>query len=66
VDGGSPFVIGDSVWDFEAAGRAGFPGYAIRTGGFSVDELREAGAREVFESVTELHERLDEVIGHAG
>lgn len=66
VDGGSPFVIGDSVWDFEAAGRAGFPGYAIRTGGFSHDELREAGAREVFESITELHERLDEVIGHSG
>jgi HAD superfamily hydrolase (TIGR01549 family) len=66
VEGRSPVVIGDSVWDFEAAGRAGYPGYAIRTGGFSVDELCGAGAREVFNSVTELRERLDEVIGAAG
>jgi HAD superfamily hydrolase (TIGR01549 family) len=66
VEGRSPVVIGDSVWDFEAAGRAGYPGYAIRTGGFSVDELCDAGARAVFNSVTELRERLDEVIGAAG
>ena len=65
VDGASPVVIGDSVWDFEAAGRAGYPGYAIRTGGFAVDELRDAGALDVFESVTELNERLDEVFGPA-
>jgi HAD superfamily hydrolase (TIGR01549 family) len=63
VGGGSPVVIGDSVWDFEAAGRAGYPGYAIRTGGFAVEELREAGARDVFDSVTELRDRLDEVFG---
>jgi len=66
VDGRSPVVVGDSVWDFEAAGRVGYPGYAIRTGGFSPEELRQAGAREVFESVTELRERLDEVFGTGG
>jgi hypothetical protein len=32
---------------------------AVLTGGFSVDELREAGALDVFESVRELCERLD-------
>ena len=58
VRGGSPFVVGDSVWDFAAAGRAGYPGFAIRTGGFSVEELTEAGAREVFDSVEELREGL--------
>ncbi|MDQ2707642.1 MAG: HAD family phosphatase [Actinomycetota bacterium] len=66
VDGGSAVVIGDSVWDFEAAGRAGYAGYAIRTGGFSVDELRGAGARDVFESIPQLHKRLDEVLGPTG
>ena len=66
VGGDVPVVIGDSVWDFKAAGRAGYAGYAIRTGGFSVGELRQAGARDVFESVTQLHERLDEVLGEAG
>ncbi|MCE0763884.1 HAD family hydrolase [Pseudonocardia kujensis] len=58
VEGREALVVGDSVWDFEAAGRAGYAGYAIRTGGFSVDELREAGARDVFESVPELREHL--------
>jgi HAD superfamily hydrolase (TIGR01549 family) len=66
VGGGSPVMIGDSVWDFEAAGRAGFPGYAVRTGGFSVEELRQAGARDVFESIAELLERVDEVFGSGG
>jgi HAD superfamily hydrolase (TIGR01549 family) len=63
VGGRSPVMIGDSVWDFEAAGRAGYPGYAIRTGGFAVEELRDAGARDVFDSVTELCDRLDVVFG---
>jgi HAD superfamily hydrolase (TIGR01549 family) len=63
VGGGSPVMIGDSVWDFEAAGRAGFPGYAVRTGGFSVEELRQAGARDVFESIAGLLDRVDEVFG---
>lgn len=65
VGGGAPVMIGDSVWDFEAARRAGYPGYAIRTGGFAVEELRESGARDVFDSVTELCERLDEVFDAA-
>jgi HAD superfamily hydrolase (TIGR01549 family) len=63
VGGRSPVMIGDSVWDFEAAGRAGHPGYAIRTGGFSVEELRSAGALDVFDSVVELHQQLDQVLG---
>jgi HAD superfamily hydrolase (TIGR01549 family) len=65
VSGVSAVVIGDSVWDFQAARRAGYVGYAVRTGGFSVDELRGAGARDVFQSVSELHEHLDHVLGAA-
>jgi phosphoglycolate phosphatase-like HAD superfamily hydrolase len=59
VGGRSAVVVGVSVWDFEAAGRAGYPGYAIRTGGFSVEELEESGAKEVFDSLPELREQLD-------
>ncbi|HEV7470786.1 MAG TPA: HAD family hydrolase [Pseudonocardia sp.] len=59
VGGRSAVVVGDSVWDFEAAGRAGYPGYAIRTGGFSVEELKESGAKEVFDSLPQLREQLD-------
>jgi HAD superfamily hydrolase (TIGR01549 family) len=60
--GAAATVIGDSVWDFLAADRAGHVGYAVRTGGFSGAELREAGARDVFDSLPELHHALDRVL----
>ncbi len=53
-------LIGDTVWDIEAAARADVPTLAVRTGGFSQAELEDAGASRVFESVSELLERLDE------
>jgi HAD superfamily hydrolase (TIGR01549 family) len=59
VGGGSPVMIGDSTWDLLAARRAGHLGYAVLTGGFSVEELREAGAAEVFSSLAELHEGIE-------
>ena len=58
--GGEAVMIGDSIWDVEAAKRAGIETIAVRTGGFGRDELREAGAVAVFESVAELRERLAE------
>jgi HAD superfamily hydrolase (TIGR01509 family) len=51
-------MIGDTVWDVEAAHRAGVETLAVRTGGFSEQELRDAGARDVFTSVEELRKRL--------
>jgi HAD superfamily hydrolase (TIGR01549 family) len=62
VGGGSPVLVGDAVWDFEAGARLGVPGYAVRSGGFSVDELRESGALDVFDSPARLHERLDQTL----
>jgi HAD superfamily hydrolase (TIGR01509 family) len=61
--GGSPedaMLIGDTVWDVEAAHRAGVETLAVLTGGFSEQELRDAGAREVFTSVEELRKSLVE------
>jgi HAD superfamily hydrolase (TIGR01549 family) len=52
-------MIGDSTWDCEAARRAGIPAIAILTGGFSEQELRDAGAVAVYESIVMLAERLD-------
>jgi HAD superfamily hydrolase (TIGR01549 family) len=60
VGGGDAVLVGDSTYDCEAAKRAGVPAVAILTGGFSADELRDAGAVAVFESIGELCERLDE------
>jgi HAD superfamily hydrolase (TIGR01549 family) len=47
-------MVGDTVWDVKAAGRAGIETIAVLSGGYSADELREAGAIEVFESIAEL------------
>ncbi len=58
--GGPAVMIGDSTWDCEAAQAAKVRTIAVRTGGFGVDELREAGAIAVFDSIGELRERLDE------
>jgi HAD superfamily hydrolase (TIGR01509 family) len=58
--GGPALLIGDSTWDCAAAKAAKVKTIAVRTGGFGVDELRDAGAIAVFESLAELRERLDE------
>jgi HAD superfamily hydrolase (TIGR01549 family) len=59
VDGASGVMIGDSVYDVIAAGKLGIDTIAVRTGGFGTDELQEAGASHVFDSLEELHEALD-------
>jgi HAD superfamily hydrolase (TIGR01509 family) len=61
--GGSPddaLMVGDTPWDVEAAAKAGVKTLAVRTGGFGVDELKDAGAAAVFESVDELCQKLDQ------
>lgn len=55
-------MIGDSTWDAKAAKRAGLPTYAVRTGGFSVEELLDAGATRVYDSLEELQADLDAVV----
>jgi HAD superfamily hydrolase (TIGR01549 family) len=44
-------MIGDSVWDARAAANAGVPTLGVLSGGFSEEELHEAGAAAVTESV---------------
>ena len=56
----SAVMIGDSIWDCEAAARAGVQTVAVLTGGFSEQELRDAGAVAVFRSIEELRRRLSE------
>jgi HAD superfamily hydrolase (TIGR01509 family) len=58
--GDTAVMVGDTVWDVEAAKRAGIETIAVLTGGYSEAELRDAGAVCVFESIHELRERLDE------
>jgi HAD superfamily hydrolase (TIGR01549 family) len=61
--GGDAFLIGDSTWDCEAAGRAGVRSVALLTGGFSEQELLEAGAERVFRDIERLLDELDAVVG---
>ena len=57
--GGKPAVmVGDSVFDCEAARNAGVDTIAVLTGGFSASELLRSGATIVFDSIVELRERL--------
>ena len=62
VDSGSgdAVMVGDTPWDVKAAAEADVGTLAVMTGGFSEQELREAGAVDVFESVAQLCERLDQ------
>ena len=58
--GGEAVMLGDTVWDVEAAKRAGVETITVLTGGFSEAELRDAGAGWVFESIEALREGLAE------
>jgi HAD superfamily hydrolase (TIGR01549 family) len=58
--GGEAVMVGDSTWDCEAAKRAGLETIAVLTGGFSEQELRDAGAMVVYTSIQDLRESLDE------
>jgi HAD superfamily hydrolase (TIGR01549 family) len=53
-------MVGDTPWDVEAARKCGLETIAVLTGGYSEQELRDAGAGAVFESVDELRGRLGE------
>ena len=53
-------MFGDSGWDVEAARNAGLETVCVITGGWSEQELRDAGAAAVFESIPDLLAHLDE------
>jgi HAD superfamily hydrolase (TIGR01509 family) len=51
-------VVGDSVWDMQAAVRVGAHGIGVATGGTSAPELLEAGAELTFQDLAALLEAL--------
>ena len=59
-------MVGDSTFDCEAASRAGLKTLAVLTGGFSEEELTQAGAVAVFESLDALREGFDGALAKAG
>lgn len=55
-------LVGDTVWDGEAAAKAGVGFVGLRSGGIGEAELRAAGAARVYADAAELAERLDEAL----
>ena len=60
--GGDAIMVGDSTWDCEAAKRAGVRTFALLTGGFGAEELRDAGAEAVYSRLPDLIDDLDELL----
>ena len=56
--GGPAVMVGDSTWDCEAAKRAGLKTVGVLMGGFSEQELLDAGAACVFDSLVSVRENL--------
>ncbi len=52
--GGSAVMVGDTPWDVEAARRSGISTICLTTGGFARQELEQAGAVAVFDSIPAL------------
>jgi HAD superfamily hydrolase (TIGR01549 family) len=59
VEGASGIMVGDSVFDAQAAAKLKIPTIGVRTGGFSVGELLEAGVLQVFDSLVAFRGALD-------
>lgn len=56
-------VVGDSVWDVQAAKEAGMPCIAVLSGGaYYREELKQEGACEIYEDVADLYESLGKSI----
>jgi HAD superfamily hydrolase (TIGR01509 family) len=51
-------MIGDSVYDVQAASGAGLPTIGLLTGGFGGEELREVGATEIYVDLVDLRENV--------
>jgi HAD superfamily hydrolase (TIGR01549 family) len=54
-------VVGDSVFDVEAAANAGMPALVVRSGGFGDDELRAAGAVAIVDTPADLRDALPDL-----
>ncbi|SHN17736.1 HAD family hydrolase [Actinacidiphila paucisporea] len=52
--------VGDAAWDGKAARKAGVRCLGVLTGGWSREELHEAGMEVVYDSPSELLGRLDD------
>lgn len=57
---GDAIVVGDTPYDIEAARKCGIDTVALRSGGFSDDELRDSGAVALYDDVAALLRDYDQ------
>jgi len=62
ADAKDAVMIGDSIWDCQAAKAAKVRSIGVLTGGFSEPELLDAGAGKVYRSVDDLRQDVNEQI----
>ena len=62
TDAADTVVVGDSVWDIEAATKAGLRCIAVECGGYSSYELEKAGAAAVYRDPRDLLDNLHESV----
>jgi len=60
LDPDRTMVVGDTRWDLEAAAKVGLDCVAVRTGGWTEQDLIDAGALAVYADVAELLDHLDD------
>jgi HAD superfamily hydrolase (TIGR01509 family) len=60
VEAAQAVLVGDTVWDVQAAERAGVRCVGVLSGGVSEAELRDAGAVAVYRDVAALLDGLDD------
>jgi phosphoglycolate phosphatase-like HAD superfamily hydrolase len=60
VPGADALMVGDATWDVVAASRAGITTLGLLTGGYGEEELRAAGAVEVYPILETLTATLPE------
>ena len=66
LDPSRTVVVGDTRWDVEAAAKLDLRTIAVTTGGWSRDELVEAGAAAVYAAAADLLDNLDDALRRGG
>jgi HAD superfamily hydrolase (TIGR01509 family) len=59
VDASRALMVGDSIWDVIAAGRAGVKTIGLLSGGTGRQDLLDAGASAVYDDIADLHRAAD-------
>ena len=54
-------IIGDTIYDVEAANKAGIKIYGVESGGWSRETLSKKGCVRVFQDVTEIYQNYGEL-----